>query len=120
MDVSKIRQRLVGLRGQREHLERQLIETRRRLVAGCLSSRYTECRKGGCRCTQGRPHGPFLYAVLLIRGRSRYRYVGKPGDRPLVEGLTRYRGFQESLEGVRRLNREINTLWNRYRQGLLK
>lgn len=120
MDKARIRQRLAGLRRERETLERKLLGCRGKLVEGSLCERYTECRKGNCKCTRGKPHGPFLYLSLLKKGKSIYRYVGKEGDRPIVEGLRRYKVFQSSLEKTRKVNKEINDLWNQLRRELLK
>lgn len=120
MDIPRIRQRIARLRDERAKLEEQLMNLRLKLVEGCLSERYTECRKGNCKCTRGEPHGPFLYMSAKERGKIRYRYVGKKEDRKIVEGLRRYKDFQLSLGKLRKTNHKINMLWNEYRRGLVK
>lgn len=120
MEASKIRQRIRSLKGERERLEQAAMETRGKLVMGSLLERYTECRKGNCKCTRGEPHGPFLYMAVYIKGKLRHRYVGKAEDGPLVEGLRRYKRFQSRLERIRKVNKELNTLWNELRKGLIK
>ena len=30
-------------------------------AVGCLIPQYVRCGKAGCRCRQGRPHGPYWY-----------------------------------------------------------
>lgn len=118
MDTSRIRQKLAQLRRERDGLEQQLISFRSGLVVGCLSERYTECRKGNCKCTQGKPHGPFLYMSVYKGKGARYRYVGKKEDQKIVEGLRRYKRFQSLLEKLRKVGKEINLLWNCYREEL--
>lgn len=118
MDKSMIRQRVAKLRVERDVLERGLLGLRGKLVVGCLSERYTECRKGNCKCTRGEPHGPFLYMSVNVQGKNKYRYVGKEKDRPIVAGLRRYKDFQSKLEKVRVVNKEINDLWNKLRRSL--
>ena len=120
MNVSKTRQVIRRLRRERDNLEQQLVGFRGKLVEGCLSERYTECRKGNCKCTRGQPHGPFLYMTVKGRGKPKYRYVGKTSDVPIVEGLHRYRSFQSKLEQLRKTNHELNELWNKLRKSLVK
>lgn len=120
MEAAKIKQRIRQLKGERDGLEAAIMKFRRKLVAGTLLERYTECRKGNCKCTRGEPHGPFLYMAVYIKGKLRHRYVGKAEDKSVVEGLRRYRGFQTRLERIRKINKELNVLWNRLRKELLK
>lgn len=120
MDASTIRQRVAKLRNERDGLELQVMGFRRKLVEGCLRERHTECRQGNCKCTRGEPHGPFLYAAMNIGGKIKYRYVGKKEDQKIVEGLRRYKCFQSKLERIRKINNEINNLWNKLRKELLK
>ena len=120
MDVSRIRQEIRRLRDERDDLEQRLMALRGKLVEGCLSRRYTECRKGNCKCTRGEPHGPFLYMTVKKGGKIKYRYVGKAEDLPIVEGLRRYKSFQSKLERTREIAGELNELWNKLREGLVK
>lgn len=120
MEASKVRQKLALLLRERNFLEQKLLNTRGKLIEGCLSSRFTECRKGNCKCTRGQPHGPFLYMSTKVKGRLKYYYVGKKEDLKIVEGLRQYKQFQSKLERIRKINKEINTLWNQLRKELLK
>lgn len=120
MDISRIRQAIARLRKERDQLETWLMGIRGKLVEGCLSERYTECRKGNCKCTKGEPHGPFLYMSVNVKGKIKYRYVGKKEDKKIVEGLRRYKTFQSKLEKLRKTGKELNVLWNKLREGLLK
>lgn len=120
MEASKIRQKLALLLKERNFLEQELLNTRTRLIKGCLSKRYTECRKGNCKCTKGQPHGPFLYMSVKVKGRLKYYYVGKKEDIKIVEGLMRYKQFQSKLARIRKINKEINLLWCKLRKELVK
>jgi len=35
------------------------------------------CGKPGCRCMEGKPHGPFWYLSRRIEGKTRYTYIPK-------------------------------------------
>lgn len=120
MDTSKTRQKIVRLREERDALEDQLMSVRGKLVEGCLYERYTQCRKGNCKCTKGKPHGPFLYMSLIRRGKSKYRYVGKKEDRQIVDGLRRHKEFYLLLKRLRKTYKKTNDLWGQYRKGLIK
>lgn len=38
---------------------------------------HVQCGKAGCKCTRGRPHGPYWYAYWSSKGRTRQQYIGK-------------------------------------------
>ena len=35
------------------------------------------CGKKGCKCADGKPHGPYWYAYWLENGKTKSQYVGK-------------------------------------------
>lgn len=113
MQSATVRQRIShNLKSQRT-IGRTLIRFRGPFVMGWLHLRYAQCRKGNCQCTQGRPHGPFLYATLRVKGKNVYRYVGKADDVALVRRIKNYQDFREKLARFRKLSREIDADWNR-------
>lgn len=113
METAAIRQRIVlGLKEQRT-IGRALIRFRGPFVMGWLHLRYAQCRKGNCQCTRGRPHGPFLYATLRLKGKNVYRYVGKADDAALVRRIKNYQDFRQKLARFRKLSRQIDADWNR-------
>lgn len=120
MNASRIRQKIRRLKGERERVESQLMGFKGELAEGCLSERYTECRKGNCKCTKGKPHGPFLYMSVKVKGKVKYFYVGKKEDQKKVKGLRRYKEFQSRLAEARKINAAISVLWNTLRKELLK
>lgn len=101
-------------------LGKDLLNIRGPLVVGWLDRRYTECRKGNCKCTQGRKHGPFLYARLRLKDRNVYRYVGKPEDMPLVRCITRYAEFRKILARWRSLYRQLDQEWAHLERSLIE
>lgn len=119
MEIAKIRKTVALRLRERYGLEQQLLHFRNKMVQGSLLQIYTACRKGNCRCTKGKKHGPFLYMSTYIKGKKAQRYVGKKTDRLLVEKLRRYHDFQKKLERSRKLSRELSALWNKYRKELI-
>ena len=120
MGASTVRKEVSVLLARREGLEDGLLKFRGKMVKGSLFEIYTACRKGNCRCTKGKKHGPFLYMGTYVNGKKAQRYVGKAGDRQTVEGLRRYKSFQSKLEEARKINVRLNKLWNELKKDLLK
>jgi len=106
MDASQARKRLREIAREREQCERVLVQARGPLVAGSLVERYTRCRRAGCKCMRGEPHGPFLYLSRNEGGRTRWLYIGKATEGPLALAARRYKAFAEALHTLRRLERE--------------
>ena len=97
------------LRQERHLLETHLLNARGQMPVW-LSFRYTYCRKGGCKCTKGKPHGPFYYLSFKKRGGSAYRYLPAAKVtqiKPLAES---YKAYWERLARLNKINREIDTL----------
>lgn len=103
-----IRQRISQDLSAQRSIGRALIRFRGPFVMGWLHLRYAQCRKGNCQCTKGRPHGPFLYATIRVKGKNVYRYVGKADDASLVRRIKDYQEFREKLARFRKLYREID------------
>lgn len=109
LSQDKIKQPIYKLRKERQLLETHLLNTGRQMAVW-LSYRYTYCRKGNCKCTKGRPHGPFYYLAFKKKGKIAYRYL--PTKRvsqikPLVE---RFKNYTVKLAKLNKINREIDTL----------
>lgn len=69
--------------------------------------RYVRCGKKGCRCQEGRGHGPYACA-LKVEGRVKTHYLGK--EPKLPEGAVskaEYRRFVKRLEELRREREKI-------------
>ena len=112
LDPSKIRQELFSLIQDQFTLQKSLAQSRDKMVRGSLFQCYTACRKGHCKCTQGKKHGPFLYVALQVKGKTVQRYVGKKEDEGLVRKLKHYREFRQQRKELNQLTRQIAREWN--------
>jgi len=120
LDPSKIRQQLFSLIQDQFALQKTLAQSRDKMVKGSLFQCYTACRKGQCKCTQGKKHGPFLYVAVGVKGKTVQRYVGKKEDEGLVRKLKNYREFRQQRHELNRLNRQIDQEWNRLEESLIE
>jgi hypothetical protein len=115
MNISKIRTNIIALQKRRLDLEYILIRYRKKMEPGSLIKVFTSCRKGNCKCTKGEKHGPFLYLNQKISGKYTQRYIGKESDIPTVKRVQAYMDFQDTLATLRKINKEIDSLLNLYR-----
>ena len=70
------------IRGDQECATRGASETRPEKVEGADDGKTyrlesVRCGKKGCKCADGKLHGPYWYAYWLEDGKTRSRYVGK-------------------------------------------
>ena len=40
-------------------------------------SEMVRCGKKGCKCAEGKPHGPYWYAYWTEGGKTKSQYIGK-------------------------------------------
>ncbi len=119
-DVSHIRQRLAQEIQDYLQLGKSILAVRGPLILGWLHVRYTSCRKGDCKCTRGKPHGPFLYASLKRRGGTIVqRYVGKSEDDLLVRRIKGYREFRQQMKTLQKLQDQLSGDWRRLEKCLV-
>lgn len=117
MDLSRIRKQIAMCISKRAALEKLLLNTRHKMMIGTLVKRYVICGKPGCKCSKGFKHGPFLYLYKMSNGKNVRSYINKKNTK-LIKALQRYKIFQQNLADVRKLNKEINELFNKLRNGL--
>ncbi len=117
MNSSKIRKQISMAVSKRTKLEKELINSRHKMTMGTLVKRYVVCGKPGCKCAKGVKHGPFLYLYKAVNGKNIRSYINKK-DIKLIKALERYKLYQQKLAEVRELNKEINELFNKLRDGL--
>jgi len=115
MNTSKIRTKIIALQKRRLDLEFILIRSRKKMEPGSLVKVFTSCGKENCKCTKGQKHGPFLYLNQKIDGKYSQRYIGKESDKPTVKRVQAYMDFQDNLAVLRKINKEIDSLLNLYR-----
>jgi len=116
LDIPQIRTNIIALQKRRLDLELILIRTRKKMEAGSLVKVFTSCRKGNCKCTKGEKHGPYIHLKQKINGKYKQRYAGKESDKPIVKRVRAYMDFQDTLALLRKINKEIDTLLNLYRE----
>ena len=97
-----------------------VLEQRHKMTRGSVFETYTKCRKGGCKCTKGEPHGPFMYMNVIIKGKNIQKYVGKKEDQSLLKQLKQYKVFQVNLTELNRVNKKIYELFRDYRKELVE
>jgi len=115
MNLSKIRTTILSLQKRRSELENILINTRKKMEPGSLIKVFTSCRKGNCKCTKGEKHGPFIHLNQKIEGKYTHRYAGKKSDQATVKRVRAYMNFQHTLAELRKIKKEIDSLFNLYR-----
>jgi len=120
MNLPEIRKKIVSLQEQRLPLELKIINSRSKILPGSLIQVFTSCTKGNCKCTRGEKHGPFLYLNLTVDGKRTQRYAGKKSDKPIVAKVKAYMDYQDTLAHIRKINKEIDSLFNLYRSLLAK
>ena len=106
MDASSARKQLFDLSRKREALSQTLMSFRKPMVAGTLVERPVTCGKEGCRCREGKPHGPFLYLVRQREGRRQWSYLGKASQGALAEAVRRHHRFRRLVQEFRALSRQ--------------
>lgn len=68
------------------------------LLRGSLIERTTVCGRPGCRCAQGRPHGPYLYVSIFDGKRSRLVYVPQAMAAQVRAWVANYQQVAAALE----------------------
>jgi hypothetical protein len=98
---------LGGLRKRRNALVRRL-PSLRSILRGSLIERYKRCGKPGCKCAEGRGHGPKYYLSVSFPGqRPQMDYVPQEAYPQAAEFLANYHRAREILEEICAINREL-------------
>ena len=78
------------------------------ILRGSLVERYKRCGKPGCRCANGRGHGPKYYlTVSYPKRRPEMDYVPADLQEKVKEYLENYRKVKGILEELSEINREL-------------
>lgn len=119
-DISRWRQQVVRTRVLRSRLEDKALRSGA-MVLGSFLELMRKCGKEGCKCQRGELHGPNFYLSLPKPGK-RSRMVPVPRDKvKLVRALnSHYHDFQHALTGIRRLNKEVESLLESLREEQLR
>jgi len=96
-----------ALRKRRRALLRQLPPLQE-ILRGSLIERYKRCGKPGCKCADGRGHGPKYYLSVSYPGlRPQMDYVPQESHAQAAEFLANYHRAREILEAICEINREL-------------
>lgn len=79
-----------------------------RFLRGSLIERYKRCGKPGCKCAEGRGHGPKHYLSVSLSGRRPEMIYVPQHDVKRVEAyLANLAVARELLEEICEINREL-------------
>ena len=105
MNIRK--QTATALRKRRNTLVRELPPLRS-ILRGSLIERYKPCGKPGCKCAEGRGHGPKYYLSVSYPGqRPQMDYVRQESAGLAGKFLANYQRAREILEQICEINREL-------------
>jgi hypothetical protein len=78
------------------------------ILRGSLIERYKRCGKPGCKCAEGRGHGPKYYLSISHPGRRpEMDYIPAEFQEKVKTYLENYRKVKEILEELCAISREL-------------
>ena len=78
------------------------------ILRGTLIERYKPCGKPGCKCAQGRGHGPKYYLSISYPGqRPQMDYVPQEAAEQVAGYLANNRRVRAILDQICEINREL-------------
>ena len=102
-----LKQTTAALRKRRQALLRQLPPLKA-VLRGSLIERYKRCGKPGCKCADGRGHGPKYYLSVSYPGRRpELQYVSQEQKAEVEKLLKNFHAAREILEKIFAINREL-------------
>ncbi len=105
----EIKSTIYRLRKERHLLETHLLNTGSQLPIW-ITTQYTYCKKGNCKCTKGKPHGPFYYLFFKEGEKIYHRYLSKWKLSQVNNLAITYKRYNEMLANINKINRQIDTL----------
>jgi len=97
-----------SLRRRRTTLVKRLASIDSEILRGSLIKRYIRCGKSGCKCAEGRGHGPKHYLSVSYPGRRPEQvYVTQKYEDQVKQFLANYRKMKQILEEISNINREL-------------
>ena len=92
----------------RQALVRKLAKLDPLILRGSLIKRYKRCGHPGCKCQQGRGHGPKYYLSVSQAGRRpEMDYVPAEYAQQVADYLRHFQEVRQVLEKICNLNREL-------------
>jgi hypothetical protein len=78
------------------------------VLRGSLIERYKRCGNPGCKCAEGRGHGPKYYLSVSYPGRvPQMDYVPQADHAEVSQRLANYHRVRDILEQICEINREL-------------
>lgn len=109
MNKQRLKETIYNLRKQRHMIETYLLNNREQMPIW-ISSQYTYCKKGNCKCTKGSPHGPFWYLFFKEGNKVVHRYIPKSKLAQIRQLADSYKRYNERLAILNKINKQIYTL----------
>ena len=93
---------------RRQTLAKKLVRLEPLILRGSLIERYKRCGHPGCKCQQGKGHGPKYYlSVSQAGGRPEMDYVPEEYSRQVSDYLRNFQEVRQVLEKICNINREL-------------
>jgi hypothetical protein len=119
MSKEEIKSAIYKLQEERRRLERIVLNTGRQLPVW-ITSQYTYCKKGNCKCTRGEPHGPFYYVFFKKADKVMHRYLPEKKIDSISAQANAYRGYNQRLARINKINKEVDTLLRQHQKNNLQ
>ncbi len=101
---------MTSIRSERQRLLRRVSGLARQALFGTLAESYRTCGQPGCRCHQGKKHGPHLYVSFRGEdGKTKGYYVPKALAERMGAGVAAWQELSSVLRELAERNREL--LW---------
>jgi len=106
--VTELENRSTAVLKRRRTLLLKRMPPRDAILRGSLIERYKRCGRAGCRCADGRGHGPKFYlSITHPKSRPQMEYVPENFREQVVEKLDNYRRLRGMLEEICAINTEL-------------
>ena len=93
---------------RRQALAKKLAQIVPLILRGSLIERYKRCGHPGCKCQQGKGHGPKYYlSVSQAGGRPEMDYVPEEYSQQVSDYLRNFQKVRQVLERICNINREL-------------
>lgn len=112
-EISRLRQKVSVLSKERAKLEAKILKLGP-MMEGSLLRRYTRCKKPGCSCEKGKPHGPYFAISGKVMGKTKLIYLAKGKLYEISSQLKENSKFRRLRGKIRKINVEILELLGAY------
>lgn len=110
-NISKLRQYASILMRERKKLEEKVLHGKPHME-GSLIERFTRCGKLGCRCMEGRPHGPFWYLSRRIEGKTRYTWISIDKAKEVKALTDSNKEIREARAKIRKITERLDSIFD--------